>query len=150
MKTYKRILVPILSGGQNDILLQRVTELAQASHAQVLVLRVLDINNGIESDGPAGGLPREIAARRAPDELKRIALQLARSNMSWVEAKVVWGEPNSVLGSAIRDWSPDLVVTCSGQLPPEITHNADVLNVGCRSWFKRLAQSWQAPLPRPA
>lgn len=149
MKTYRRILVPILTGGQSDILLQRVTELAQVTRTQMLVVRVLDTRSGIPSDGPAGALPGEIAARRAPEAMKRLELQLARNKLSWAEAKVVWGEPNVLLANLIRDWAPDLVVTC-GQLPQGMVQGPDILSVGCRNLFRRLTETLHQGVPRHA
>lgn len=149
MKTYRRILVPIFTGGQSDILLHRVTELAKVSRMQMLVVHVLDTRSGIPSDGPAGALPGEMAARRAPEAMKRLELQLARNNLGWAEAKVVWGEPNVLLADIIRDWAPDLIVTC-GQLPQGIVQGPDILTVGCRNLFRRLAQTLQQGVPRHA
>lgn len=70
---------------------------------------------------------------------------LARGNLSWAEAKVTWGEPKAVLAEAIREWSPDLVVTRAGQLPQGIGLGTDVLNVGCRGLFGRLAEAFHPP-----
>jgi nucleotide-binding universal stress UspA family protein len=150
MKTYRRILVPVPSGGQGDILLQRAAELAQARHTQMLVVRVLDTRSGFEPDGPAAVLPGEAAARRAPDVKKRLDLLLARNNLGWAEAKVIWGEPKTVLADVIRDWAPDLVVACAGLLPQEIAEDADILTVGCRSLFGRLAGALLYHTPRHA
>jgi nucleotide-binding universal stress UspA family protein len=150
MKTYRRILVPIPSGGQGDILLQRAAELAQTQHTQMLVVRVLDTRSGFEPDGPAAMLPGEAAARRAPDVRKRLDLQLARNNLGWAEAKVVWGEPKTVLADVILSWAPDLVVACAGLLPQEIAEDADILTVGCRSLFGRLAGALHQLAPRHA
>jgi hypothetical protein len=150
MKTYRRILVPIPSGGQGDILLQRAAELAQTQHTQMLVVRVLDTRSGFEPDGPAAMLPGEAAARRAPDVRKRLDLQLARNNLGWAEANVLWGEPKTVLADVIRNWAPDLVVACAGLLPQEIAEDADILTVGCRSLFGRLAGALHYHTPRHA
>lgn len=150
MKTYRRILVPISSDGQGDVLLHRAAGLALAQGARMLVVRVLDTRSGFEPDGPAAVLPGEAAARRAPDVKKRLDLQLARSNLGWAEAKVVWGEPKAVLADAIRGWKPDLVVACAGNLPQGIADEADILTVGCRSVFKRLAEALHHPAPRHA
>ena len=150
MKTYQRILVPIPSGGQGDILLQRAAELAKAQHTQMLVVRVLDTRSGFEPDGPAALLPDEAASRRAPDVKKRLDLQLARNNLGWAEAKVVWGEPQTVLADVIRDWAPDLVVACTSLQPHGIAEDADILTVGCRSLFGRLAGALRFHAPRHA
>lgn len=150
MKTYRRILVPIPADGQGDVLLQRAAELVQARHAQMLVVRVLDTRSGFEPDGPAAALPGEAAARRSPDVKKRLDLQLARNNLGWAEAKVVWGEPQAVLADVIRNWAPDLVVACAGLLPTGIAEDADVLTVGCRSLFGRLVGALNHHAPRHA
>jgi nucleotide-binding universal stress UspA family protein len=147
MKTYRRILVPISAGSQSDILLHRAAELAQTQRAQMLVVRVLDTRSGFEPDGPAALLPEEAAARRAPDVKKRLDLQLARNNLGWAEAKVVWGEPKVVLAEAIRNWEPDLVVACAGHLPQGIAEGADILTVGCHSLFRRLSEAFHHPAP---
>ena len=150
MKTYRRILVPILTGGDNDIQLQRAAELAKAQRTQMLVVRVLDTRSGFEPDGPAAILPSEAAARRAPDVRKRLDLQLARNNLAWAEAQVVWGEPKAVLADVIRNWQPDLVVTFAGHLPQEATDGVDALTVSRPSVFKRLAEVFHPPTPRHA
>lgn len=150
MKTYRRILVPLTAGGQSDILLHRAAELAQGPRTQMLVLRVLDTRSGFESDGPAAVLPGEAAARRAPDVKKKLELQLARNNLGWAEAKVVWGDTKALLADVIRTWEPDLVVACAGQLPHGILEDADVLTVNRRSLLRRLAEALHHPAPRHA
>ena len=150
MKTYRRILVPLSADGQSDILLYRAAELAQAQDAKMLVVRVLDTRSGFEPDGPAAVLPGEAAARRAPDARKRLDLQLARNNLAWAEAQVVWGEPKAVLAEVIRSWQPDLVVTFAGHLPEEATDGADALTVSRPSVFRRLAEAFNYPSPRHA
>ncbi len=150
MKSYRRILVPISSAGQGDILLQRAAEIAQGQRMQMLVVRVLDTRSGFEPDGPAAVMPGEAAARRAPDARKRLDLQLARSNLGWAEARVVWGEPESVLADIIRIWEPDLVVACAGQLPQGIMVDTDILTVARRGLFRRLTEIFHHPAPRHA
>lgn len=150
MKTYRRILVPVPAGGQSDLLLQRAAELAKAQNTQMLVLRVLDTGSGFEPDGPAAALPGEAAARRAPEVKTRLELQLARNNLAWAEAKVLWGEPKAVLADAIRAWQPDLVVACAGQLPQGVAEEADILTVASRGLFRRLAEALHQPTPRHA
>ena len=150
MKTYRRILVPLSADGQSDVLLHRAAELAQAQDAKMLVVRVLDTRSGFEPDGPAAILPGEAAARRAPDVKKRLDLQLARNNLAWVEAKVVWGEPTAVLPDVIRNWQPDLVVTFTSHLPQLAVDGVDVLTVSRPSVFRRLAEAFQNPSPRHA
>lgn len=150
MKTYRRILVPISAGDQSDFLLQRAAELAQAQRTQMLVVRVLDTSSGFEPDGPAAILPGEAAARRAPEVMKHLDLQLARNNLGWAEAKVVWGETKTVLAEIVRSWDPDLVVAGAGYLPQGIADGADILTVGRRSLFRRLAEVLHHPTPRHA
>ena len=116
-----------------------MTELAQGRYTQLLVVRILD-TGGMEPDGPGASLPGEIMSRRAPEIRRRLDLQLARGNLSWAEAKVVWGEPKAALAKVIRDWQPDLVVTCS-HLPEEIAQGADILKVGRYGLLKRVADS---------
>jgi nucleotide-binding universal stress UspA family protein len=150
MKTYRRILVPVSGGGQSDQQLQRAAELAQAQQAQMLVVRVLDTRSGFEPDGPAAVLPSEAAARRAPGAKKRLDLQLTRNNLAWAESKVVWGEPEHVLTEVIRDWKPDLVVSCAGQLPHALVEGTDMLTVARRSRLRNLAGIFLHPAPRHA
>lgn len=147
MKTYRRILVPIASGGQGDVQLRRAAELAQARRTQLLVVRVLDTRSGIEPDGPAAILPSEAAARGAPDAKKRLDLLLARNSLAWAESRVVWGEPKRVLADIIRAWEPDLVVACDGQLPLGIAEAADILTVARPGWFRRLTDILHSPAP---
>jgi nucleotide-binding universal stress UspA family protein len=146
MKAYQRILVPVPADGRADILLHRAAELA-AAHPRVrlLALRVVDSRTGFESEGPAGSLPGDRAARRVPEARKRLDLALSRANLSWAEAKVTWGEPRAVLADVARDWSPDLVVACAGELPASLAPGADVLSVGCRGLFARLADAIHLP-----
>lgn len=140
MRTYRRILLPIFSQGQSDILLHKVTELAQRQQTQLLVLRVLD-SGGMEPDGPAAALPGDILSRRAPAVLKRLELQLARNNLGWAEARVVWGEPHAALSAVIRVWRPDLVVTSESYLPEEIVQGADILKVRGGGILRRLTDT---------
>lgn len=147
MKAYQRILVPVPADGRADILLHRAAELAASTpgRARMLVLRVLDTRHGFESEGPAGSLPGDRAARRVPEARKRLDLALSRANLSWVEAKVTWGEPRVVLADVVRDWCPDLVLSCAGELPAGLAKDADVLSVGCRGMFARLADAFHPP-----
>lgn len=150
MKSYHRILVPILNNGQSGALLQKVSDIARYSRPQVLVVRILDTRSGFEPDGPAAIFPEEAAARRAPAALKRLELQLARSNLGWAEAKVVWGVPKVKLAGLVRAWQPDLVVTGKTQLPKEISASVDVLTTAGKSLFRRLMDALIPPTIRHA
>ncbi|MBZ0105289.1 MAG: universal stress protein [Sulfuricella denitrificans] len=145
MTTYQRILVSISAGGQSDVLLHRAAELAQSQRIQMLVVQVIDTRSGFESEGPAGILPGESAARRIPDAIKRLDLLLARNNLSWAEAKVVRGEPKVALAEVIRAWKPDVVVTCDSHLLHGIEQDADILTVSRQSLFRRLTRYWRQP-----
>lgn len=145
MNTYQRILVPVPVGGHGDVLLHRAAELSRSHGAQMLVVHVIDTRSGFEPDGPAGVLPGEAAARCVPEVKKRLDLQLARNNLGWAEAKVVWGEPRARLAEVIHAWKPDIVVTCDGHLPQGIAPEADILIVGCASWLRRLTRVRQQP-----
>lgn len=148
MKAYQRILVPVPTDGRADILLHRAAELAAATHGRtcMLVLRVLNTRSGFESEGPAGSLPGDRAARRVPEARRRLDLALSRANLAWAEARVAWGEPLAVLADVVRDWSPDLVLTCAGELPAGVANGADVLSVGCRGLLARLADAFHLPV----
>lgn len=150
MKTYRRILVPVIDGSQSDILLNRAAELAQAQRTEMLVVRVLDTRSGFEPDGPAAALPGESAARRAQEVKKRLDLQLARNNLAWVEAKVVWGDPEIVLKEIVGTWEPDLVVASSGSMLRGVAGETDILTVVGRGLFRRLSEALIPPAPRHA
>ena len=150
MRTYHRILVPIDSGSRGEALLKRAAEIAQTDHAEVMVVKVIDIRGGFESDGPTGSLPMELAARKKPAERKRLDLMLARSNLSWAQAQVICGEPVPVLADTINQWRPDLIVAATTLLFPDWVASAvaqsngvrpDVLTVVCTNVFSRLAQA---------
>ena len=139
MKTYRRILVPIFSASQTALLLHRVSDLVQGGSAQLLVARILDTHSGYESDGPAGMLPEESAVRRARDAGKRLDLQLARHNLAWAEARVLWRNPKAAIADVVDTWAPDLVVTIAGGFPEGFADGADILRVGRRNLLGRLA-----------
>lgn len=139
MKTYRRILVPIFSTAQTALLLHRVSDLVQDASAQLLVVRILDTHSGFESDGPAGMLPEEAAVRRARDAGKRLDLQLARHNLAWAEARVIWRDPKAAMAEVVEAWSPDLVVTIAGGFPEGLANGADILKVDRRKLLGRLA-----------
>lgn len=150
MKAYKRILVPITSAGHGEMLLERAAEIMQGQRAQMMVVRILDTRSGIEPDGPAASLPGETAARRAPDARKHLELQLARMNLGWVEARVVWGEPKILLADLVRSWEPDLIVASSGGPAYGTMEGVDTLVVDCGGMFKRLSGMLHHPAPRHA
>ena len=103
MRNYHRILVRISAGGQGDILLHRAAELAQGPARANAGGAVLDTRSGFEPDGPAAMLPGETACTtRAGRQESAWNLQLARNNLGWAEAKVVWGEPQAMLADVIR------------------------------------------------
>ena len=141
MKTYRRILVPIFSASQTALLLHRVSDLVQGGSAQLLVVRILDTHSGYESDGPAGMLPEEAAGRRARDAGKRLDLQLARHNLAWAEARVLWRDPKAAMAEVVDTWNPDLVVTIAGGFPEGFADGADILRVDRRNLLGRLADA---------
>ncbi len=140
MNSYQRILVPVPAGSHGDVLLHRAAGLSHAQGSQMLVVHVIDTRSGFEPDGPAGVLPGEAAARRVSEMKRRLDLQLARNNLSWAEAKVVWGEPKVRLAEIIHAWKPDIIVACDGDLPQGIAPGADILTIGCTSWLRRLTR----------
>ena len=150
MRAYQRILVPIESSSRDEVLLKRAAEIAQTDHAEVMVVRVIDVRSGFESDGPAGVFPMERAARKKTVERKRLDLMLSRNSLSWAQAQVTCGEPVPVLTDVINQWRPDLIVTASTLLLPGWVASAvaqasgsrpDLLNVVCDNVFSRLAQA---------
>lgn len=147
MKPYRRILVPIFHNGQSEDLLHAVREIATDQRPQVLVVRLIDTGSGIESDGPAGRLPGEIASRHAIDAMHRLDLQLARHRLAWVEARAVWGDPAAELTHLIDRWQPDLVLTRRGQLPQEVPEGVDLLHTAGRGFLRQLAGSFLQPAP---
>lgn len=146
MKTYRRILVTLPTDGRAETLLHRATEQLAGGRAQLLVLQVLDTRSGIEPDGPAANLPREHMARRLPAAKQRLDLLLARHDLAWAEARIVCGEPNTIIGQCVRDWRPDLVVACASlwsrdySLPSD-RDSPDVLSVKCHGLFSRLGEA---------
>jgi len=143
MKAYQRILVPIPADGRGEILLRRAAEMLPTSRGNMMVVQVLDTRSGFESDGPAGSLPGERAARQVPGAKKRLDLLLARNNLAWAESRVLCGEPHPAMTEFIRSWKPDLVVTCARVSPEELAYDLaadlpDVLTVKCHSLFGRL------------
>jgi hypothetical protein len=114
MKTRQRILVPFTHGYSSSALLRRASEIAASSEVELLVVSVLDTRSGFESDGPAGNLPGERAARLAPSEQKRLEHDLLRHGLDRAQATVIWGEPCTALSALIRSWNPDMVM-CDGR-----------------------------------
>lgn len=149
MKTYRRILIPMSHDGRGEILLQRAAALLPARRGELMVVRVLDTRTGFESDGPAGTLPGEREARRIPQVRRQLDRMLARHDLSWAEARVVCGAPSPAMVDIIRDWQPDLVMTC-GRWAPEAwvqdspSPSPDILTVNCHGLFTRLGQVFGA------
>jgi hypothetical protein len=114
MKTRQRILVPFTHGYSSSALLRRASEIAASGDVDLLVVSVLDTRSGFESDGPAGNLPGERAARLAPSEQKRLEHELMRHGLDRAQATVIWGEPRTALSALIRSWNPDMVM-CDGR-----------------------------------
>lgn len=114
MKIRQRILVPFTHGHSGSALLRRAGEIAASADAELLVVSVLDVRSGFESDGPSGSLPGERAARLAPPEQKRLEHDLMRHGLGRAQATVIWGEPRSALSALIARWRPDVVV-CDGR-----------------------------------
>lgn len=114
MKIRQRILVPFTHGHSGSALLRRAGEITASADVELLVVSVLDVRSGFESDGPVGSLPGERAARLAPPEQKRLERDLMRHGLGQAQATVIWGEPRSALSALIERWRPDLVV-CDGR-----------------------------------
>jgi hypothetical protein len=104
-------------------------------------VRILDTRSGFESDGPAGMLPEEAAVWRARDARKRLDLQLARHDLAWAEARVLWRDPKAAMAEVVDAWSPDLVVTIAGGFPEGLADGADILKVDRRNLLGRLADA---------
>jgi nucleotide-binding universal stress UspA family protein len=144
MKTRQRILVPFTHGHSGSALLRRASELAASGEAELLVVSVLDTRSGFESDGPAGSLPGERAARLAPAEQKRLEYDLTRHGLERAQATVIWGEPRAALSALIRSWRPDLVV-CDNRtrrmLPARASQDGpEMVRIGRDNTFARLAE----------
>jgi hypothetical protein len=114
MKTRQRILIPFTHGHSGLALLRRAGEIAASQEVELLVVSVLDTRSSFDSDGPAGSLPGERAARLAPPEQKRLEHDLKRHGLNQAHATVIWGEPRCALAVLIRSWCPDLVL-CDGR-----------------------------------
>lgn len=143
MNTRQRILVPFTHGYNGSALLRRASELAASGNVELRVVSVLDTRSGFESDGPAGNLPGERAARLAPAEQKRLEHDLMRHGLDRAQASVIWGEPRAALSDLIRNWRPDLVV-CDGRtrrmLPAWTAQEGpEMMSVGRDNAFARLA-----------
>ena len=150
MSNYQRILIPIDSISRGEVLLKRTAALVQSERAEVRVVKVIDSRAGFDSDGPAGTLPMERAARKKPGARKQLELMLARSALSWAQADVIHGEPIPALAEAITRWRPDLVIAATTLLLPSWVAYAvaqsgsvrpDMLTVNCGTLFSRLAQT---------
>jgi nucleotide-binding universal stress UspA family protein len=143
MKTSQRILVPFTHGYSGSALLRRAGEIAATRAAELLVVSVLDTRSGFVSDGPAGNLPGERAARLAPAEQKRLERDLQRHSLDRAQATVIWGEPRAALSDLIRNWHPDLVVCdrwTRRMLPARMDKEcAEMIRIDRSSAFARLA-----------
>jgi hypothetical protein len=148
MKTRQRVLIPFTHGHNGSALLRRAGELAAAGDVELLVVSVLDTRSGFDSDGPAGMLPGERAARLAPPEQKRLEHDLMRRGLGQAQATVIWGEPRTALSTLIRNWRPDLVV-CDGRTRSLLPARSDpagpeLMMIGRDGAFARLA-GWFTP-----
>jgi len=144
MKSRQRILVSLTPGRHGEALLRRAGEIAASEHAALLVVQVLDTRSGFESDGPAGILPGELAARRVPAEKKRLDQQLARNGLGWAKTAVVCGEPRAALSAVVRNWRPDLVIS-DVRMPRILPHRAsqggpEMMTVSRGGLFTRMAE----------
>lgn len=149
MKAYRRILVPIFNNRESEDLLHTVKNVASGQRPQVLIVRLLDASSGFESDGPAGQLPGEIAARRVPETMRRLDLQLARHNLAWVETRIIWRNPEAELAELIRSWRPDLVVARRGHAPQDVPEGIDLLHTAGRGFLRQFADAFLIPAPGP-
>ena len=144
MKTRQRVLIPFTHGHSGSALLRRASEIAVSGNVELLVVSVLDTRSSFDSDGPAGTLPGERAARLAPPEQKRLEHDLMRHGLGQqAQATVIWGEPRTALSALIRNWRPDLVV-CDGRtrrLMPARPDQAgpQLMTIGREGAFARLA-----------
>jgi len=143
MKTRQRVLIPFTHGHSGSALLRRAGEIAASGNIDLLVVSVLDIRSAFDSDGPAGKLPGERAARLAPAEQKRLERELMRHGLGQAQATVIWGEPRAALSALIRSWCPDLVV-CDGRtrrlMPARPGQQApQLMTIGRTGAFGRLA-----------
>ena len=114
MRAYKKILVPSISACPSMAQLTRCSEIATTRGSEARVIQFIDSSSGFESDGPAGGFPDELAARKVPAARKRLELLLSRSRLGWAECCVTHGQPDSLLAGTLREWQPDLVIVSSG------------------------------------
>ena len=144
MKTRQRVLIPFTHGHSGSALLRRAGEIAVSGNVELLVVSVLDTRSSFDSDGPAGTLPGERAARLAPPEQKRLELDLMRHGLGQqAQATVIWGEPRTALSALIRNWRPDLVV-CDGRTRRLLPARPDqagpqLMTIGRDGAFARLA-----------
>lgn len=123
MKARQRILLSFTPGRRGEASLRRAGEVAASEHADLLVVEVLDTRSGFESDGPAGILPGEHAARRVPAEKKRLDKQLTQHGLCWANTAVVCGEPRAALSAVMHNWRPDLVIG-DARMPRTFFHRA--------------------------
>lgn len=123
MKSYRRILVPVLAGQAIDPLARRATALAGPG-SEVRAVAIIDTTSGFEPDGPAAATTQERAARQRPAVQRRLELELARGPLAGAEAQVLAGDSGRLLQDLLRDWRPDLVVAQDGLLPQAWLHGA--------------------------
>jgi nucleotide-binding universal stress UspA family protein len=144
MKTRQRILVHTTPSSSSGALLRRAGEIAASRQAELLVVSVLDTRSGFEPDGPAGNLPGERAARRAPAERQRLERQLKQNGLGQAQSTVIWGEPRAALSALIHSWRPDLVM-CEGRASSMLPAQTDrpgpeMMTIGRGGPFSRLAE----------
>jgi hypothetical protein len=123
MKSYQRILVPVLAGQAIAPMARRATALASPG-SEVRIVAIIDTASGFEPDGPAAVTATERAARKRPAVLRRLERELARGPLASAAAQVLAGEPGRVLRRLLCEWRPDLVVAQDGLLPPAWLHGA--------------------------
>lgn len=153
MKSYRRILVPVLAGQAIAPLARRATALAGPG-SEVRAVAIIDTASGFEPDGPAAATAAERAARRRPAVQRRLELELAGGPLAGSAVQVLAGDPGRLLQALLRDWRPDLVVVREGFLPQNWlpgpcagTPRPDVLKIARPP---RLARILGLVLPRAA
>lgn len=128
MEDYRRILV-LTDNRQIDAILRRTTFARGIPDAAILVAQFIDSHRVGGTDGPAGALPEDLAARQVPALRRRLDLKLSQHNLGWVESRVLCGSPTRLLAELLREWRPGLLITGVGVLPPGAALDVDVLSV---------------------